>query len=47
MNQKEKFEYIIWQIQSLTDELRADNDAALAKQQQDEQQQSEDNNGRL
>ena len=38
---------IINSLQYMTDELRADNDAALAKQQQDEQQQIEDNNGRL
>ena len=46
MNQKEKFEYITWQIQSLTDELSQLGDRINDRErQQQEQEEQEQNDG--
>lgn len=46
MNAKEKFEYITWQIQSLTDELnQLNNRMDDRERQQQEQEEQEQQNG--
>lgn len=46
MNQKEKFEYITWQIKSLTDELSELNHRMDDRErQQQEQEEQEQNDG--